>query len=392
MKRKSLLLISFLLLIYVKAALAQDGGWEFPSLGFGKGTWDASVGVFVWDKKLETRNLQFRSDLDLAPGLRWHTVIRSNKDMDTLKGWDPQFDENYLEGYGFHRSKDGVFSASLRIGNVRYLHFPYPDAIAVFDQVPGIADLKGAGQTGYSGKILGLEYAHKTGLGAHYTGIDWGFGRKGGAQTLENYLFYRTDWGLLHFEARSGRLAVRPEPLGSSDNGYNIYLGTNGEKYQVGFLYEKLKNSPGYTGIAVTFPMDNVTKTMGKVAFDYDRNPEGFALQVPLLSGTYGGIVRKAPEGAVLVGEIKAERLKTYWQNGQARNYYEHHLSQWGETGDKDLTVVMEEEPWYLQKEALVSPHTALGSKEDLKTWEKDRMGPAQLSQTVVYKFYRINK
>ena len=47
--------------------------------------------------------------------------------------------------------------------------------------------------------------------------------------------------------------------------------------------------------------------------------------------------------------------------------------------------VVVEEEPWYLQAEALVSPHTNI---LDIEEWEKDRQGPAQNSQKVVYRFY----
>jgi len=46
----------------------------------------------------------------------------------------------------------------------------------------------------------------------------------------------------------------------------------------------------------------------------------------------------------------------------------------------------MKEEPWYLQSEALVSPHNfSVG----IKTWERDRQGPAQLSQKVTYQFYK---
>jgi hypothetical protein len=364
----------------------QDKGWFFPYLGQGKGTWDASVGIFFWSDTFHTRNLQLRGDMDLAPGMRWHTVVRSNREQDTLSGFHPHFDENYLEGYGFHENKTGTLSTSLRVGNMRYLHFPYPDAIAVFDQVPGIGDLTGNGKTGYSGELLTLDYAHKTGLGLHVSGINWGFGREGGSQILEDYLFYRQNVGKLHFETHVGGLAVRPEPLGRKENGYNVYLGTTGTRYTVGLLYEKLQNQPAYTGVMVTFPMNNTTKAMGKVAFDYDRTPEGFAMQIPLVSGRFGGIQKEVPEGGVLVGEIKAERLRTYWQNGQVRNYYEHRVSNWGETGDADLIVVMKEEPWYLQTEALVSPHKF---SEGLKTWERDRQGPAQLSQKVTYQFYK---
>jgi hypothetical protein len=366
----------------------QDKGWFFPYLGQGKGTWDASVGIFFWNDTFHTRNLQLRGDMDLAPGMRWHTVVRSNREQDTLSGFHPHFDENYLEGYGFHENKIGTLSASLRVGNMRYLHFPYPDAIAVFDQVPGIGDLKGSEKTGYSGELLALDYAHKTGLGLHVSGINWGFGKEGGSQILEDYLFYRQNVGKLHFETHVGGLAVRPEPLGRKENGYNVYLGTTGTRYTVGLLYEKLQNQTAYTGVMVTFPMNNTTKAMGKVAFDYDRTPEGFAMQIPLAAGRIGGIQTKVPEGGVLVGEMKAERLRTYWQNGQVRNYYEHRVSNWGETGGADLIVVMKEEPWYLQTEALVSPHKF---SEGLKTWERDRQGPAQLSQKVTYQFYKIH-
>jgi len=365
---------------------SQAPGWSFPFLGAGKGTWDASLGVFVWSDTFHTRNLQLRGDMDLAPGMRWHTIVRSNREKDTLAGFHPRFDENYLEGYGFHQSPVGTFSASLRVGNMRYLHFPYPDAIAVFDQVPGIGDLTDGQKTGYSGELLTLDYAHKTGLGLHVSGINWGFDRDGGSHLLENYAFYRQNIGNIHFETHIGALAVRPEPLGRKENGYNVYVGTKGAGYTAGLLYEKLHNQPTYTGIMVTFPINNVTKAMGTVAFDYDRTPQGFAMQIPLVAGTMGGIQKNAPEGGLLVGEIKAERLRTYWQNGQARNYYEHRVSSWGQTGSSETIVVMKEEPWHLQTEALVSPHLF---NEGFKTWEKDRQGPAQLSQTVTYQFYK---
>jgi hypothetical protein len=365
----------------------QESGWSFPHIGQGRGNWDVSVGLFVWKDKLEARNFQVRSDVDMAPGIRLHTVVRSNKERDTLKGFSPQLDEGYLEGTGFYHSSNGVLSTSLRIGNIRYLHFPYPDAIDIFDQVPGISDLTGGAKTGYSGELLTLDYAHKSGLGIHTSGINWGFGRSGGTNLIENYLFYRHDFGKLHFETHAGGLALRTEPLGKRENGYNLFLGTEIKGYKAGLLYEKLHNQCAYTGIMVSFPLNEVTKSMGKVAFDYDRNPQGFAMQVPLAKGLIGSFVKKAPEGAKLVGEVRAERVRTYWQNGQARNYYEHRLSAWGETDGAGVIAVMEEQPWYLQSEALVSPHTF---SEGFKSWERDRQGPAQLSQSVVYKFYRV--
>lgn len=366
----------------------QDNAWIWPTIGTGKGQWSASVGMFLAKDDVELRNLQLRADVDLAPGVRFHTLVRSDREME-LAELDPHFDENYLEGYGFKHTGDGKLSASLRIGTMRYLHFPYPDAIAVFDQVPGISDLENGAKTGYSGELLTLDYEHKSGFGAHVSGLNWDFGRDGDSDILESYVYYRQNFGDFHFETHAGGLAVRPEPLGRRENGYNWYVGTQGKRYDVGILYEKLDNNPAYTGIMVRFPLNHTTKALGKVAFDYDRSPEGFALQLPLASGTIGDVRKTAPENGVLVGEIKAERLRTYWQNGQVRNYYEHRLDTWGETGKPGLIVVMEEEPWYLQAEALVSPHTRLS---DLKAWEDDRQGPAQVSQKVTYKFYRIAK
>lgn len=395
MRRLHITVVFFAIMIFLNSiAFAEDtkfsqdaNGWTFPYIGAGNGTWDMSVGLFFWQDTLKARNFQIRGDVDVLPGVRWHSVIRSNDEQDTLRGFHPQFDENYIEGQGFYRNKNGTLGTSLRIGNIRYLHFPYPDSIAVFDQVPGIGDLTGGNKTGYSGEMLAVDYADKSGFGAHATALHWGFGQSGGTQMLENYLFYRGDFGKVHFETHAGGLAVRPEPLGRKENGYNVFLGSKIKGYTVGLLYEKLNRQPAYTGIMVTFPQNNVTRAMGKVAFDYDRNPEGFAMQVPLAAGSFGNILKKAPPGAALVGEVKAERLRTYWQNGQVRNYYEHRLESWGDTTAKDLVVVMEEQPWYLQAEALVSPHSF---SDGLKTWEHDRQGPAQLSQKVSYKFYRV--
>jgi hypothetical protein len=368
----------------------QADGWWFPSIGKGNGDWSLSMGTFPSKDGIHVRNLQLRGDIDLMPGVRYHTVIRSDREMEKIDGFDPHFDENYIEGYGFKEMSEGALSASLRVGTIRSLHFPYPDSIAMFDQVPGISDLRGGARTGYSGELLTLDYAHKSGLGAHATGINWDFGRDGSTDIIEDYIYYRVDLRNLHFETHVGGLQARPEPLGRRKTGYNYYLGTKGKRYDLGILYEKLDNYSAYTGIMVQFPINHTTKWMGKVAFDYDRNPEGFAMQIPLAYGTIGDIQREAPENGELVGEIQAKRIRTYWQNGQVRNFYEHRLSNWGETDKQDLVVVIEEEPWYLQAEALVSPHTSFSNWDDLKTWEENRQGPAQLSQKVVYKYYRV--
>ena len=365
-----------------------------PFLGAWRGTWDLSVGAFLRDRRddngqdgVTLRNLQWRADVDLAPGLRWHTLVRSNSQLDSLSKWEPMFEENYLEAYRFHRDRSGVWSGSLRVGRMRYLHFPYPDTLAIFDTVPSTADLQGGAYQGYGGALLTLDYAHRSGLGAHLTGIDWGFGRTGGFKMLENYLYYRRDFGAVHFEGRYGGLLTRVQPLGNQATGYNLFIGTKWKGYQAGLLFEKLQGQPMFTGVMLSFTPTAVTRALGTVAFDWDRRPSGFAVQLPLLSGRFGGIRKDVPPGGVLVGEVVAERLRTYCSNGQVRNYYEHRLSAWGETGGSDLVVVMKEKPWYLQAEAVVSPHSfAVGFTE----WDKDRTGPAQISQTVSYRFYRL--
>ena len=59
----------------------------------------------------------------------------------------------------------------------------------------------------------------------------------------------------------------------------------------------------------------------------------------------------------------------------------------WGETTDIRLHCVVTEEPWYLQTEALVSPHLVPDAR-----WEKDRMGPGQYVQKITYRYYRMKK
>lgn len=369
----------------------EEEGWFFPYIGSGNGLWEIDAGAFFWSDRFEVRNLQLLTDIDIAPGVRWHSLVRSNRERDTLAGFEPFFDEGYLEMYGFHRGKKGQFSASLKVGVFRYLHFPYPDAIAVFDQVPGISDLNGGEKTGYGGSCLVLDYAHDSGWGLHFTGLEWGFGYPDQDSVIEAYLSFKKEWGQgYRFEARVGKLQVRPEPLGRGERGWNVFFGKAFEAGSVGFLYEKLENQPAYTGLMVTFPVSPKTQLLGSVAFDYARSPEGLAVHLPVAWGTIGRVSRRVPDNSEAVGGLKAERLRTYWQNSQVRNYYEHRLDHWGETYEKGLFVVMEEEPWTLQAEALVSPHTSFGSWDDLRDWERDRQGPAQISQEVTYRFYRV--
>ncbi|ADL13629.1 hypothetical protein [Acetohalobium arabaticum] len=414
MSKKAVVFILLIMLLVIVssgvslAAQNQKSGWWSPYIGRFNGQWDLSVGTHVWNDHLDLRNLQLRGNMDLAPGLRANMVLRSNEKFDTVDGFDPTFDELYLEKYGFHYGELGTLSASLKVGNMRYLRFPEPDLISLFDQVPGTEDLRfDDAETGYRGEMLTIEYDSKYGLGYHGTGINWDFGsERSGSNLIENYVFYRDKLGKLDLEARAGELQLRhpggpverggrPYHLGRSGPGYSLYLGGNWRGYKAGLLYESIEDEKyderdTRTGIMVRFAFSKITELLGKVRFDYTRSPEGFVAHIPLLKGRLGDIREEPPENAELVGEIKAERVTTYWQNGQSRNYYEHRLSHWGETGGQDTIVVAETKPWHLRVEALVSPHTSVTSWEEAKEWESDRQGPAQLTQLVTYKFYKV--
>ena len=62
----------------------------------------------------DLRNLQLRTNFDLSPGLQINSIIQFNKEFDTIESFNPNFDELYLEAYGFHRSEFGKLSASLK--------------------------------------------------------------------------------------------------------------------------------------------------------------------------------------------------------------------------------------------------------------------------------------
>ena len=380
--------------------------WWFPYVGRLHGHWDLGVGAHFFNDHFSLRNLQLRTDFDLAPGLRVNSIIRSNEKFDTIEGFNPNFDQIYIEGYGFRDGEYGKLSASLKIGKMRYLRFPEPDLISRFDQVPGTEDLRYDDfETGYNGQMLTIDYKSDLGLGYHMTGINWDFGDRTGSNWIENYLFYHEQWGPIDFESRVGRLPLRhpggpveregrPYHLGRSGPGFNLYLGANWRGYKAGVLYENIKDEKYNerdirTGVMVQFAFSNVTELLGKLHFDYTRTPEGVVTHIPLASGEFGFAEQK-PENAELVGEIKAERVITYWQNGQGRNFYEHRISKWGMTDPTKAKVVIETKPWRLKLESLVSPHTSFRTWDDLVQWEEHRQGPAQLNQPVVYKFYKF--
>jgi hypothetical protein len=343
--------------------------------------------VQFWTDRFVLRNLIFGGTVDIAPGIRVRAQGRRREGEE--KFFQIDADELYLEAFNQYRAPTWNAGASLKMGRTRYLHFPYPDAIAQFDQVPGVADLSGPAQTDYRDFVLEGEAALNSGWGTHVTGsaniVTNAFTPARGARFLEAYGFYRSDFGRgWHAEGRLGLLAVRHEPLGRPGQfGGNVYLGKQFGEFNVGLLYEHKQTEPEFTGISVQFRSGPVTRFLGRYSADYDRSPEGIALQIPVWHGRLNES-RFVRSGDILVGEVRSIRIRTLWQGGYIRNQYEHRLASWGETADPKLHCVVEEEPWYLQTEALVSPH--LVPNDD---WFRDRQGPGQFVQRVTYRYYR---
>jgi hypothetical protein len=360
-------------------------GWHTDFIGPLRGDFDLSFGVKFWPDRFYLRNLILGGTVDLLPGIRARAVIRRREGEQ--KFFQVDSDEIYLEAYQQYRAPSWNAGVQLRVGHVRYLHFPYPDAISQFDQVPGISDLTSNVETDYRSVILQGEAALNSGWGLHWAGLAQGF--EGDphvvGRVVEAYGFYRSDFGRgWHAEGRAGWLGVRQEPLGrSAQPGLNVYLGKQLGEFNVGVLYERKRTEREYSGLMVQFRPGPVTRALGHVSFDYSRRPEGFTVQIPLWHGRLNES-RFVRSGDVLVGEVRAVRVRTLWQQGFVRNQYEHRLASWGETGDAKLHCVVTEEPWYLQTEALVSPHLIPDAR-----WERDRQGPGQFVQRVTYRFYR---
>ena len=359
-------------------------GWHTDFIGTGRGVFDLSFGIKFWPDKFYFRNVMFGGAVDLLPGVRLRANFRRHE------GDDPAFqvdsDEIYLEAFDQYRAPSWQGGASLRFGHVRYLHFPYPDAIAQFDQVPGISDLYGGPRTDYRDLVLVAEASTNSGWGLHFSGQAALLDGPALARIIEAYGFYRHDFGRgWHFEARLGGIAVRPEPLGrAAQFGGDVFLSKQVGEFNIGLLYEKKRSEHEYSGLMVQFRPGPVTRALGKVSFDYSRFPqEGFSAQIPVLHLRFNE-ARSVRSGDILVGEVRAVRMKTLWRQGFIRNEYEHRLESWGETADPKLRCVVIEEPWYLQTEALVSPHLIPDTR-----WAHDRVGPGQYVQRVTYRYYR---
>ena len=394
--KKLLLYIFFTNLLFAKVFI--------PYKGFMKGNYHLGVGSHFWNDHLVFRNMQLRLNFDLVPGLKFYSIIRSNTDLMGIEEFEPKVDEGYLESSFFYKNSYGKLSTSLKLGQMRYLRFPEPDIISQFDQVPGTEDLRYEdAETAYMGSLFTVDFNSKYNFGYHFAGIDWAFGKKSGSDIIENYVYYKNNYDFIDFEARYGELQLRKTlgkdgsyQLGRGGMGYDIYLGLTKKDYKVGFLYEEiydneLKFNDVRTGVLVRFGENPVTDFLGKIRFDYTRAPEGFGAHLTIVEGEMG--YEKNPDLSKyeLVGEVEALRVITYWQNGQGRNFYEHIVDHWGDT-DQKLMIVPEVKSWHLTIESLVSPHTEFSTYEDLVAWEKDRQGPAELNQTVIYRYYRLKK
>ena len=141
--------------------------------------------------------------------MRWFTVIRGNNEFDQLTPFSPQFDEQFIEHLATYQKKQHQLSYSLKGGKVRYLRFPAPDRISMFDQVPGTEDLREDKNTDYSGVLAIAEYEYSfkvldegvqlfipNGIGYHIAAIKWMWhSEHTGYGAPEQYVFFKKKLG-----------------------------------------------------------------------------------------------------------------------------------------------------------------------------------------------------
>ena len=127
------------LFVAISGSLLSDvsTNFWFPKIGKFAGQTESSICFHLWSDHLYIRNLQLRTYSYIYPGIRINSMIRANKKENLIEMYrdsgtiyekiEPNFDELYLELFGFHYSRYGKISGSLRIGKIRYLRFPYYD-------------------------------------------------------------------------------------------------------------------------------------------------------------------------------------------------------------------------------------------------------------------------
>jgi hypothetical protein len=373
---------------------SKPQGWWFPQTGFLSGNFESGVSTHFWSNYFRFRNLQFRTQVNLWNGLRVNNVLRSNRELIGIEKVDPMFDELYLEYYGYHFSEQGMLSFSARGGRMRYVRFPFPDKLSIFDIVPRVSDLNpgDSQRTSYDGLMLTLDYKFHFGLGYHATFYQEVDERAFDRGLLENYIYYENQYKVMEWEARVGQLQLRTVPQGYSEWGGNFYFGLQWKGIRAGGMLEQLRNQDLYAGVLVQFSPSILTNLLGTFHSDYTRAPRGIGVYLPLVRGHFGYTNQDdLPEDAQQVGEIVAERRSTFWQNSQTRNFYEHQYSVEGNVIDDDLIVVTEEYAWYLKNESPVGRLLELNDFSDILTWDKSSARLGEVAQPVVYKFYRTN-
>jgi len=395
--KKILMIVLFVTIISLLFCEMSSTFW-FPKIGKFSVQTEASIGFHFWSDHLYIRNLQLRTYSYLYPGIRFNSVIRSNKKSNLIEMYrdsatiyekiEPNFDELYLEFLGFNYNNFGTISASLKLGKIRYLRFPYFDNTAKLDQVPGLTDLRDGNMSGYYGELFCLEYLSKPGIGYHLSLIHWDIYERTGFDILENYLFFKSNYGMLEFETRIGTLQTREEPVGISDFGFNVYLGSLWKGYRAGIYLENIGDA-FFSGLSISFAPSRITNLLGKVKLDYTRADEGFSMQIPFITKEFGNLIKDIPENAELVGTISAERVITFWRAGMMRNFYEHIIAKSGDTDSQDLIVRINEKPMRLDNESIVSPVYKFKELQDFKDWNSKGMRLGQYSQNVIYEFYR---
>jgi hypothetical protein len=368
-------------------------GWWLPNTGNLTGNFDASVGIHFWSEHFWFRNLQFRSQLNVFKGLRLNSVVRSNHNLYKINTFEPFFDELYAEFYGYRLGSQTTFSFSARAGRIRYMRTPFPDFISIFDIVPGIADLTSPPRpkTAFEGFMVSLDYKLYQGLGLHTTILGEQPENSGQVRMLEGYAFYKRTFGLIDLEARCGMLHQHLDMGGyGCDFGANLYAGIRIKNVRAGGLIEKLEGKTWCGGILVQFSPSLITNILGTVHFDYTRNKEGFAAQIPLVKGNFGYADEKEVNGT-LVGEMVAERRMTFWRNSQTRNFYEHQYSLAGQVEGDSIVAVIDEFSWYLKNESPVGPLYELNSADDVLEWDSNSARLGEIAQPVVYRFYKYS-
>ncbi len=390
-------------------------GWWLPSTAPYTGHFEGSVSLRLWSDRSEARNLQLRGLYNLPQGLRINAVLRSNRELGGIGVFEPAFDELYLESRGYHFGARSTVSYNLRYGRMRYLRFPFPDRLALFDLVPGMEDLEpdpefraslnGAWRefrSSLNGALLNIDSLHARGFG-HHASLYLNSTGDPADVLLQNFLYHRHHGARWEWELRAGQLQWRDLPTGPAADpsatprresrlGGSAYLGLRWGGLRLGVMLERVRDDDLFAGVLLQLSPHPVTNVLGTFHVDYTRVPEGIALHLPLLRGQYGyARAAELPAGARLVGEVHSERRATFWGSSQTRNFFEHEARVGGRVSGDDLVVVCDEDPWYLRSESPVGRLEQLQGVDDLRRWDSSSARLGEVAQPVVYRYYAVD-